>query len=85
MDLLIGKITHYYDKIGVAVIEVTGHSIAVGNTVKISGHDQEFEQNVKSLQIEHKNIDKVVKGKEAGLKVDKPVKVGDSLFAVPEK
>jgi hypothetical protein len=62
MDLLIGKITHFYDKIGVAVIEVTGHSIAVGDTVKISGHDQEFEQKVTSLQI------KWLREKKPGLK-----------------
>jgi hypothetical protein len=44
MDIQIGKITHYYDKIGVAVIEVTNQQLKMGDLVKFSGHDHEFTQ-----------------------------------------
>lgn len=41
MNVKVGKITHYYDKIGVAVVKVS-KTIKVGDKIKISGHDKEF-------------------------------------------
>lgn len=82
MDIQIGKISHYYDKIGVAVIEVTNQTLKVGDTVKISGHDKEFTQVVASLQIEHEQVKEVKPGDSAGMKVDAPVKEGDMVYLV---
>ena len=82
MDKQIGKITHYYDKIGVAVVDLTGKSLKVGDTIKISGHDQEFTQIIGSLQVEHTPVEEVKPGDAAGMKVDKPVKPGDVLYKV---
>ena len=59
-DTKIGKIVHYYDKIGVAVINVLA-PIKVGDRVKISGHDNEFEQTIDSMQVEHQNIEQAKK------------------------
>lgn len=80
MDIQIGKVTHYYDKIGVAVVEVKNQPLKVGDTVKFTGHDQEFTQTIVSLQIEHEKVKQVPAGETAGLKVDKPVKEGDELY-----
>ncbi len=85
MDIQIGKVTHYYDKIGVAVVLVTNQPLKVGDTVKISGHDSEFNQTIDSLQIEHKQVSEVPSGETCGMKVDKPVKEGDVLFLVQKK
>lgn len=85
MDIKIAKITHYYDKIGVAVIEVMKQPLKVGDLVKISGHDNEFNQKIDSLQIEHNQVTEVPPGETAGLKVDQPVKEGDVLYLVTEK
>ena len=85
MDIQIGKVTHYYDKIGVAVIDVMNQPLKVGDTVKFTGHDQEFTQTIGSLQIEHEKVKEVPKGETAGLKVDKPVKEGDALYLVTTK
>lgn len=72
MDKPCGKITHYYDKIGVAVIDLS-QSLAVGDKIKITGNDKEFTQEVLSMQMEHDSITKAQKGKTIGLKVDQPV------------
>ncbi len=80
-DVKVGKISHYYDKIGVAVVEVL-KSLKVGATIKISGHDNEFTQSVASMQIEHEQIEEAKKGQSVGLKVDKAVKEGDEVFLV---
>lgn len=77
----VGKITHYYDKIGVAVIHALA-PIKVGDRIKISGHDKEFEQEVASMQIEHQNITKAKKGDDIGMKVDQPVKDGDEVYKI---
>ena len=80
MDIQIGKITHYYDKIGVAVVEVLSQVLRVGDTVKISGHDTEYKQKITSLQIEHNKVSEVNPGESCGMQVDKPVKAGDVLY-----
>ncbi len=80
MDIQIGKVTHFYDKLGVAVIEVVNQKLRVGDMVKISGHDSEFNQKIESLQVEHKQVDEVAPGETCGLKVEKPVKEGDVLY-----
>lgn len=76
-----GKITHYYDKIGVAVVEVLS-PLAVGDEIKISGHENEFSQKIESMQIEHEQIQKAEKRKVIGMKVDQPVKEHDLVFKV---
>ena len=81
MDVQIGKVVHYYDKIGVAVITVT-KPLKAGDTVKISGHDHEFTQTVESLQLEHKAVTKLAAKKEGAMKVDQPVKEGDLVYLV---
>lgn len=80
----IGKVTHYYNKIQVAVITLST-PISVGANVKISGHDKEFIQEITSIQIEHEQIKKAKKGDIIGLKVDSPVKEGDVVYSVTKK
>lgn len=80
MDIKIGKVTHYYDKIGVAVIDVINQPLKVGDTVKISGHDNEFTEKITSLQIEHDQVEEVKVGESCGMKVSRPVKAGDVLY-----
>jgi translation elongation factor EF-1alpha len=80
-DTKVGVIVHYYDKIGVAVVKVLT-PIKVGDRIKISGHDKEFEQEIASMQVEHQNIEKAKKGDDVGMKVDQPVKDGDEVYKV---
>jgi len=80
-DTKIGTVTHYYDKIGVAVINVLA-PIKVGDKIKISGHDKEFEQEIASMQVEHQNIQAAKKGNDVGMKMDQPVKDGDEVYKV---
>lgn len=85
-DKLIGKITHYYDKIGVAVIDVKA-PIKVGDTIRIkapatSPRDTDFTQEIVSMQIEHDQIEKAKKGDQIGLKIEQAVKGGDEVYQV---
>jgi putative protease len=80
-DKKIGKVTHYYNHLGVGIVRLTA-AVAVGNTVKIVGHGRDYTQTVSSLQLEHQSINKAKKGQEVGLKVDQKVKEGDEVFLV---
>lgn len=77
-DTKIGNVDHYYDKIGVAVVDVLA-SIKVGDKIKFTGSN-EFEQEIGSMQVEHKKVDKAKKGDQIGLKVDQSVKEKDEVF-----
>jgi putative protease len=77
----IGKITHFFPKIGVAVLELTA-PLKVGEKIEISGKSEPLEMVVESMQVEHKNIASAKKGDSVGMKVPKPVKDGDSVFKI---
>lgn len=81
MEKEIGKITHYYDKAGVAVLELAD-KLSVGETIKIKKGDTEFEQQVESMQVEYKNVDSAKKGDIVGLKTNEPTKEGARVYKV---
>jgi putative protease len=77
----LGKVTHYYDKIEVAIVELAG-GLKVGDTVKFVGKGREFEQPVESIQVEHVQVEKAKKGDVVGIKVAQPVKAGSVVTKV---
>ena len=78
-----GEITHYYDKICVAVVKLVSGDLKVGDKVKlVNSAGEEFEQEIKSMQIEHVEIEIAKKGDEFGLKVDTAVKAKSDVVKV---
>lgn len=75
----IGRITHFFSKISVAVIELT-KPLAVGDTIVIKGPTTDLEQIVESMQIEHKNIQRAEAGQSIGLKVAQRVREKDMVY-----
>ena len=82
MDKSIGKVVHFYDKLGVAIVDLQSGGIKVGQEVKFKRGDGEFTQKVESLQVEHQSVDSVKKGDSFGLKVGKPTKPGTEVYLV---
>ena len=78
---LVGKVSHYFTKIGVAVIELTG-TLSVDDNISIEGASTNFTQKIDSMQIEHKNINKAKKGDSIGLKVIDRVREGDLVYKI---
>lgn len=78
---LIGKITHYFSKIGVAVIELTG-VLKVGDTIRIVGGDTDFTQQVQSMEADHQKVEKVKAGESVGVQVEQKAKEGYSVYKV---
>ncbi len=77
----IGKISHYYSKLGVAIIELSDE-LADGDRIKIKGATSGFEQDVESMQIEHEAVKKAKKGDAIGLKVAEKVREGDEVYKI---
>ncbi len=75
----IGTVTHWYDKIGVAVVKLTG-PLSKGDKIKVKKGDEEFEDTVSSLQIDHKDVDSAKKGADAAIKISHKAKEGAEVF-----
>ncbi len=82
-DIPIGKVMHYFDRISVAVLELT-ETIRVGDTLHFHGHSTDFKQVVDSLQIEHNNVTEAKPGQDVALKVSQKVHPHDAVFKVTE-
>jgi putative protease len=78
---LVGKISHFYGKIGVAVVEVEDE-INVGDTISIEGAVTNFRQTVDSMEIEHEQISKAKKGDSIGMKVIDKVRENDNVYKI---
>ena len=81
---LVGKITHFFNKISVAVLSLTDE-IKVGDKISIEGKEGAVEQVVESMQVEHKEIGSAKAGDDVGMKTVQPVKVGDDVYKVEEE
>jgi len=75
----VGQITHFFSKIGVAVIELTA-PLAVGDRILVKGPATDFEQVVASMQIEHSNIPKAEAGQSVGLKLAEHARERDVVY-----
>jgi len=76
---LTGKVIHYYDKIGVAVVKLE-KILKVEDKVKFEKGDNSFEQIIESMQLEHKSVNSGKKNEEIAIKVDQAVKSGTLIY-----
>lgn len=83
MEIPVGRVTHFYKKIGVAIVELSEPLLA-GDTIHISGHTTDITQKIESMQIEHNNVERAEKGQTIGLKVNDEVRVKDFVFKVTD-
>jgi U32 family peptidase len=83
MDIRIGRVTHYYTHLGVAVLELDG-PLQLGDTVLFLGHTTELIQEVTSLEVNHHKVQAGGPGQEVAVKVIDPVRAGDFVYKVVE-
>ncbi|MBI2023995.1 hypothetical protein HYT00_01225 [Candidatus Giovannonibacteria bacterium] len=77
----IGKVTHFFDKAGVAVIKLS-ETLNSGDMIKVVKGDAEFEDAVSSMQIDHKPVSSAKAGDEVAVKLSKETKEGAVVFKV---
>jgi len=77
----IGKISHFFSKISVAVVDLKA-TLSVGDHIRIQGPTTNFEQTVDSMQIEHADVKTATAGQSIGLKVKERVREKDTVYKV---
>lgn len=77
----VGVVMHYFSKIGVAAIKLK-KELKVGDKIKIKGLKTDFEDEVKSMQIDKNSIQKAKSGQEIGIKVKDAVKENDKVYKI---
>ena len=80
-EKLIGKVNHWFGKIGVAGIELTD-KLAVGDHIHLLGYTTDFDQDVTSMQIMHQDVAAAGPGDDVGIKVKFRARVGDRVYKV---
>ena len=78
----IGKVVHWYDKIGVAVIELSG-GLKVGDTIKVAHGDKEFTEAISSMQLDHAPVKSGKKGQQIAIKLSEQAGEG-SIVSLAE-
>jgi putative protease len=79
MEKEVGKISHYYDRISVAVVQLTGE-LKLGDEIHILGRVTDFTQYVNSMEINHQKVESAGRGMEIALKVEDYAHRGDVIF-----
>jgi len=79
---LVGRVEHYFTKIGVAVVNLSGE-LKVGDRISIEGPTTNFQQVVESMQIEHQNVSSAGPGQSVGLKVVQRAREKDLVYKLP--
>ena len=81
MESEIGTVTHYYDDLHVAVLQLTDR-LNVGATLHFFGPATDFTQTVAFMEVDHRRVVVVERGEEVALKVVEPVREHDRLYRV---
>lgn len=80
----IGKVTHYFGKPGVAAIQLTKGTLAVGDTIRIHGHTSDFTEKVLSMQIEGQTVPQATVGQGVGIRVGQHAREHDVVYKVTD-
>jgi len=77
----VGKVSHFFTKISVAVIELTA-TVSVGDRILIRGPTTNLEQKIDSMEIEHEKVQTAKAGQSIGLKVKDQVRETDIVYKI---
>ena len=83
MEVDIGRVTHYYNHINVAVLRLT-QGLKLGDKIHILGHSTDLIERVGSIEVEHHSVDWVKPGDDVAIKVMEPVHEHDIVYLITE-
>ena len=77
----IGTVTHYFGKLGVGIVALTGR-VTIGDRLQFLGHGADFQQKIKSMQVDHAAVDTASSRTEVGIRLRKRVREGTKVYKV---
>jgi translation elongation factor EF-1alpha len=78
----IGKITHYYNHLHVATVNITNGELQIGDMIHVEGHTSNFMQKLCSMELEHESTDVAKPGDNVGIAIDEYARENDSVYVV---
>jgi putative protease len=84
MEVEIGRVTHYYNHLNVAVIKLTD-GLKLGDTIHILGHVSDLTEKVASMQVNHHSVVWVKPGEDVAIMVTEPVREHDMVYRIVEE
>ena len=82
---LVGSVAHFFDKINVAALKVTG-DFKIGDKISIEAKDGQVlhQQVISSMQVEHKSVQSAKKGDDVAIKLGQKVHEGNLVYKITE-
>jgi len=75
----VGKVTHYYAHIKVAIVKFNT-KVKAGTELYFKGATTDFREASKSMQFDHKSVAAAMPKKQIGIKLKKRVREGDLVY-----
>ncbi len=75
----IGRVEHFFSKLNVAAIKLTG-DLKVGDMIEIKSDEGLLKMRVLGMQINKEEVGDATAGDSIGIKVDQPVKQGSLVY-----
>ena len=83
MEVEIGRVTHYYNHLNVAVLKLTD-GLKLREMIHILGHVTDLTERVASMEVNHQKIILAKPGDDVAIKVYEPVREHDIVYRVVE-
>ena len=77
----IGTITHYFGKPRVGIVALTGR-VTIGDRLRFLGHGADFQQKVKSMEVDHAAVENASAKTEVGIRLRQRVREGTKVYKV---
>jgi len=81
-EMEIGFVEHFFNHLSVAAIKITDGELHVGDTIHVKGHTTDFTEKIRSMQIEHKDVELAKKGDDIGVKMEGRCRDHDKVYVV---
>ena len=79
----IGKVTNYFNKIGVAELKIETHDLSIDEEIKIIGSTTGvYEDKVLEIRLDYDPVKKAVKGDVCSIPVKELVRRGDKVYKI---
>ena len=79
--ILVGTVEHFYDRINVAAIRLTG-GVKIGDTIEIDGGSEVVKLKVSSMQINKEDVQTASRGDDVGIETDIKVSRGSRVYVI---
>ncbi|MEE2679540.1 MAG: translation elongation factor-like protein [Myxococcota bacterium] len=78
----VGRVTHYWDHVSAAGVEIERGELQVGDTIHVRGHTTDYYQRIDTLQRNRTPVQRAGVGEEIAVHVSQRVRDGDSVYKI---